>query len=268
MEMRIDFSQLPLRNTAFSVKPMTFCDEVPKRFLSLILDVIAIETGRQKARENWQKAQLRNLLRHAHDRSAFWRKRIGTKKISDLKLSDLPILTRSDVIHQVKSEGPLLSPDDGRLVGTHSTSGSSGTPVEFFMTDINEYYNEVRRIAQYLMEGRDLSLNRTRLLMKSDLDNGFTVDITESWLGSLGGFFESGINKHVNYWHPDGALLLKELSKHPIGYLVVQPRFLEELFCDNDFHLLKTYQTEIVIPLGEDIGINLRKTLGIHKNTR
>ena len=107
--MRFNFSRLPLRNRAFSDKPMTFCDAEPKGALtSIIGKAIAIETGKRNARENWQKAQLTNLLKHAHERSPFWRKRIGTKKISAIKLSDLPILSRSDVVQQVKSEGSLL----------------------------------------------------------------------------------------------------------------------------------------------------------------
>ena len=80
--MRFDFSRLPLRNRAFSNKPMTFCDAEPKGALSSIIDLIAIETGKRNARENWQKEQLTNLLKHAYERSPFWRKRIGTKKIS------------------------------------------------------------------------------------------------------------------------------------------------------------------------------------------
>jgi hypothetical protein len=60
-QMKFDFSELPLKNRAFSEKPMTFGNAEPKSFL--------------KARENWQKAQLRNLIKHAHERSPFWRKR-------------------------------------------------------------------------------------------------------------------------------------------------------------------------------------------------
>jgi phenylacetate-CoA ligase len=205
--MKIDFSQLPLSSAAFSEKPMQFLDPEPKRFLSSVIDLIAIETGRRRARENWQKAQLKNLLKHAHERSPFWRKRLGTKRTSDLELSDLPILTRSDVIRQVKDEGPLLCKEDGLVVSPHSTSGSSGTPVKFFISEMNGYYFQVRSTAQYLMEGRDLSLNRTRFRpfdydeakrSNIDLAKGFTVEVTESWLASLSALFQGGINKHIN----------------------------------------------------------------------
>jgi phenylacetate-CoA ligase len=265
--MKIDFSQLPLSSAAFSEKPMKFVDPEPKRFLSSVIDLIAIETGRRRARENWQKAQLKNLLKYAHERSAFWRKRLGTRKTSDLELSDLPILTRNDVISQMNDEGPLLRQEDGLVVSPHSTSGSSGTPVKFFISEMNEYYFQARSIAQYLMEGRDLSLNRTRFRpfdydeakrLNIDLTKGFTVEVTESWLASLSALFQGGINKHINCWHQNRDLLLEELSKDPIGYLVIQPRILEAVFQDGDFGFLKRHRTEMLIPLAEEFSSDLR----------
>ena len=53
---------------------------------------------------------------------------------------------------------------------------------------MNAQYNAVRPIAQYFMEGRDLTLNRTRFeadVSKSS-KNGFTVEKTDDWLGILG----------------------------------------------------------------------------------
>src|SRR5439155_20181138 len=139
-------------------------------------------------------------------RSSLWQKRVGTKRIRDLKLCYLPILTREDVIHQVKSEGSLLRPEDGLPTTRHSTSGSSGIPIHFFVSEMNTRYNIIRVIAQYLMEGRDLSCNRTRFIafdynetkhLKVDLNKGFTVETAENWLGGLGTLFKSGINKQI-----------------------------------------------------------------------
>jgi phenylacetate-CoA ligase len=160
--MQFDFSKLPLRNRAFSEKPMTFIDRGAKNFLAAMIDLIAIETGNRAAREYWQHKQLQNLLQHAAQRSAFWRQRVGSAKIKDISLSDLPILSRSEVVKQVETEGSLL-PSDGPIATRRAaTSGSSGTPVQFFASDMNAEYNAVRSLAQYFMEGRDLTLNRTR----------------------------------------------------------------------------------------------------------
>src|SRR3977135_3687820 len=110
--VKLDLSNIKIGTRAFCESPMRFVDPEPKQMLSDVIDLIAIETGNRKAREHWQQKQLQNLLQHASARSPFWRKRVGTKRISDLKLSDLPILTRGDVIQQVKSEGSLLRPED------------------------------------------------------------------------------------------------------------------------------------------------------------
>jgi phenylacetate-CoA ligase len=265
--MKFDFSTLPFKSKAFNEDPMKFVEPDPKSFLSAMIDLIMIETGRRKARENWQKAQLRNLLKHARERSPFWRERIATRKLSGLTLSDLPILTRNDVIHQVKSEGPLLGKDDGFGVKMHSTSGSSGTPVKFFISHMNSDYSQARSLAQYLMEGRDLSLNRVRVRpldyneakeLRIDEKKGFHVEVSGSWLGPLGRLFQGGINKTISYLSPNRTTLFEELAKDHIGYLVAGPVFLEANFIESDFHFLKTHKTEMFIPLGEEADKDLR----------
>ncbi len=71
--MRFDFSNVPLKNRAFSETPMTFIDQEAKNCLASIIDLVAIETGNRTAREHWQNKQLQNLLQHAAQRSAFSR---------------------------------------------------------------------------------------------------------------------------------------------------------------------------------------------------
>jgi phenylacetate-coenzyme A ligase PaaK-like adenylate-forming protein len=257
--MILDFSTLPFKNRAFSEKPMTFIDQAPKDFLSAIIDLIAIETGHRTAREFWQNKQLQNLLQHAAQRSAFWRKRIGTKRIRDINLSDLPVLTRSDVVKQVENEGSLL-PSGGLTQATkHSTSGSSGTPVQFFVSDHNAFYNQAKSMAQCFMEGRDLTLNRTRFKSaKNRMEGGFSVENTSSWLGPLSALFRSGSNKSISHLQPDQDLLFRELAKNPIGYLVAQPRLIETLFYDSDVSFLSENGTEMFIPISEEAEKGLR----------
>jgi phenylacetate-coenzyme A ligase PaaK-like adenylate-forming protein len=90
------------------------------------------------SREHWQHKQQENLLLHAGQRSPFWRERIGASKVKGISLSDLPILTRSDVVKRVESEGSLLR---GEPIATrkHATSGSSGMPVQFFVSEMNAH---------------------------------------------------------------------------------------------------------------------------------
>ncbi|MGB8278760.1 MAG: hypothetical protein WCF20_12630 [Methylovirgula sp.] len=250
--MKIDFSQLPLTNRAFSEKPMQFCETGHKNVLSSIIHLIAVETGDRKAREHWQAAQLRNLLFHASQRSAFWRQRIGTKRnVGDVKLSSLPVLTRADVRTQVESEGSLLRPADPMPVKKHSTSGSSGTPVEFFVSEMNAFYNGIRAFAQSFIEGRDLSLNRVRC--KAGIvadDRGFTVTTSPSWAFGLESFIKSGKGKHIQYMHPNIPLLCDQLKRDPIGYLVAGSNFVEFILQHVDPIFLKQAGTEMWVCLG------------------
>jgi phenylacetate-CoA ligase len=257
--MRLDFSEAPLRNRAFSEKPMSFIDEAPKTFLSAIVDVVAIETGNRAARDHWQHKQLQNLLEHAGQRSAFWRERIGAKKIKGISLSDLPILTRSDVIKQVETEGSLL-PSDTIGVSKHATSGSSGTPVQFFVSEMNVRYNNIRDVAQYFMEGCDLTLNNTvfRPSSRNRTEAGFVVEKTTGWLGALNSFFKCGDYKKISHSNPNHDLLFKELKKDSIGYLVIQPSLVESLFYDGDISFLCDNGTKMFIPTGEEADRSLR----------
>jgi phenylacetate-CoA ligase len=255
--MLLDFSEMPLKNRAFSENPMSFVDEVPKNALSAIIELVAIETGNRAARDHWQHKQLQNLLQHAAQRSAFWRERIGTKKIKNINLSDLPILTRRDLVEQVKTEGSLLV--SGAIATKHATSGSSGTPVQFYVSEMSAQYNLVRSLAQYFMEGRDLTLNRTRFKpMRNQVEGGFLVEKTASWLGPLSSLFKGGNNKEIMLLRPNRDLLFKELAKDPIGYLVIQPRHVEALFHDRDVSFLSENGTKMFIPGGEEADKSLR----------
>jgi phenylacetate-coenzyme A ligase PaaK-like adenylate-forming protein len=256
--MRFDFSTLPLRNRAFSEKPMTFIDQGPKNLLAAIIDVVAIETGNRAAREHWQQKQLQNLLQHAVQRSAFWRQRIGSRKINGIKLSDLPVLTRADASKQVKAEASLLAAGGTIPTQKHSTSGSTGTPVEFFVSEMNEQYANVRSLAQYFMEGRDLSLNRTRL--KGVPQRGLSASKTDSWLGPLASFLSGGLSKQIDLFRPDMNSLRKELERDPIGYLVAPPRIVEMMLQDMDAAVLKRAGMAMWVAFMEPVDPALRET--------
>ncbi|QAY95179.1 hypothetical protein CWB41_05075 [Methylovirgula ligni] len=229
--MKLDFSTLPLLPRAFSETPMTFCDTEDKRALSSIMDILLIETGSREARENWQAAQLRNLLAHAAQRSAFWRQRLGAlKSYTDVKLSSLPILTRAELREQVAREGSLLPPGGPEPIQKHATSGSSGVPVEFFVSRMNGQYSSARGLAQHFIDGNDLSLNSTRLKSRIiDDPRGFTVSKVGTTHG-LHGFVSRGSYKEIKFTQPNFKALWKELRRDPVGHLVAQPHIIDTLF--------------------------------------
>jgi phenylacetate-CoA ligase len=252
----LDFSEVPLKNRAFSEKSMSFIEEPTKSALGAIIELAAIETGNRTACEHWQHKQLQNLLEHAAQRSPFWRQRIGKKKFKEILPSALPILGRSDVVKQVETEGSLL-PGFSRK---HATSGSSGTPVPFFVSEMNGRYNDLRSIAQFFIEGRDLTLNITLLKSswQSRTKEGFVVEKKPSWLGPLNSLLRIGNFKKISYSRPNRKLLFKELMKDPIGYLFIQPSLVESLFYDGDISFLGENATAMFIPTGEEADRNLR----------
>jgi hypothetical protein len=132
---------------------------------------------------------------------------------------------------------------------------------------MNSDYGQARSLAQYLIEGRDLSLNRVRVRpldykeareLHIEEKKGFHVEIADSWLGPLACMFHGGSNKTISYISPNRALLFEELSKDNIGYLVAGPVFLEANFTDSDFDFVKINKTEMFIPLGEEADADLR----------
>jgi phenylacetate-CoA ligase len=257
--MLLDFSEAPLKNRVFSEKPMSFIDEAPKTVLGAIIELVAIETGNRVAREHWQHKQLENLLEHASRQSAFWRKRIGAKKVKGITLSDLPILTRGELVKQVDTEGSLLA-GEPIMTRKHATSGSSGTPVQFFVSEMNVRYNEFRPVAQFFLEARDLTLNITAFKPSScDAEEGFAV-AKKPWLGPLNSLFTSGNLKQIRHSRPNRRPLFRELSKDPIGYLVIQPSLVESLFYDGDISFLCENGTAMFIPTGEEADKSLRDT--------
>ena len=258
--MKFDFSKYPIRNRGYSENPMAFLELGPSKVFGGIFQLILIETGNRTACERWQQAQLRNLLRHATQRSSFWRNRVGAKR-SDRKLSALPILTRTDLIQQVKQEGPLLRPTDGLQTSMQGTSGSSGVPVQFYVSRMNAQYNGVRHLAQYFIEGKDLSVNRTRIKTATasnakkiaTIPSGFTVAKGPSWLGEIGSVFKSGGSKLIECLNPNMRDLVRELRKDAVGQLVANPGFVSAIISRYGAQLLRELRVSEWIALAEEI---------------
>ncbi len=259
--MKLDFSSLPLRDTGFSTRPTTILDaQPPKGALTAIVEMAMLETGPQPARDSWQKGQLRNLLRHASDRSGFWRARIGGQRHVDIPLQALPVLTRTELQQQVSSEGSLLHPRDRIPIHQSSTSGSSGTPVRFFTSEVNRQYTGLRSVAQFFLEGADFSLNCTRAYRAAkDIKKEIIVQRSESWVGDLAPLVKSGAYKNIDYVSPDPDELVAELKKDAVGYLVGMPNFAEIIIASHGPEILRDIKVKQFVPRGEGLSRGLLK---------
>jgi phenylacetate-CoA ligase len=103
--MPLDLIERPLNANPYGDRPFTLLDQAAQNVLANIAAINLIENGDRTARENWQNRQLTNLLRHAHARSAFWRKRMPSRMINYQIMKYLPIQWREDVTTQVNLEG-------------------------------------------------------------------------------------------------------------------------------------------------------------------
>ena len=90
--------------------------------------------------------------------------------------------------------------------------------------------------------------------------NGFTAKKTDDWLGSLGSQIRCGINKHIEYFHPNVKALCEELERDSIGYLIVQPRLIETMLQDIDPAFFKRAGTAILMPMAEAVSPELRES--------
>lgn len=189
--------------------------------LAAIMGICLIESGAQEARAHWQQAQLKNVMDHAQHHSDFWHNRLGGKGRMDW--SRIPVLTRGLLQQQVAQEGSL-TPQYAREAGsTYASSGSTGIPVQVHVCPQNGRYNELRSLAQYLIEGRPLHTNQTFIKPASPLDEtalqqGVRVEQREGWLGSLGQLFVGGRYTIIHFAGNPEALVAA-LAHDEVGYL-------------------------------------------------
>jgi phenylacetate-CoA ligase len=136
------------------------------------------------------------------------------------------------------------------------------------------HYNAIRTVAQYFMEGRDLSLNRTRIKEADAPVKGVSVRKEKYWIGSLASLIKSGGNKEIEYStfsRRDCHKLVQELKKDDVGYLIAGPNIMDTISSSFDLRFLRDANTSMWIPLGAkpdsklieaftDLGIPVRAT--------
>jgi phenylacetate-CoA ligase len=183
-----DLSTRPLNLNAYSDLPFSFLDQAAQNDLANIAAINLIENGDRLARENWQNRHLTKLLRHAQARSGFWRKRLPSRTINASMMKYVPVQSRQDVATQVNLEGSLVAAD-GRAPSSYASTGSTGTPVKIFGTQENGYYNVIRSLAQYFINGLSLDEDRIQIFPApslAKLDNkSLPVELKDSWAGPL-----------------------------------------------------------------------------------
>ena len=219
------FNQIssPVQDHAFSSEPLNILNPTNNADFSALSSIHLLENGSRSARERWQHSQLVNLIQHANHHSNFWNKRLSGINLNNPSLKDIPLFTRTELNQQVLNEGPLCRKEYLQGVNSYPSSGSTSTPVTVYSMRQNARYNELRSLAQYLIEGRDLNYNWTYIKPADGLNlknkkQNIQVEKHSSWIGNLSHLFKHGQLKKIQF---DGNLeqLIEELLKDQVGYL-------------------------------------------------
>jgi phenylacetate-CoA ligase len=259
--MKISFSDIPLQLGAFCGDATQFMRRNDNHALGRVLELIAIETGDRCAREAWQHQQLNNLVQFCRSRSKYLENKLKNYEMSNpTSIKLIEPSSRVDIRRQVAEEGCLLHADDKIKGYEHFTSGSSGIPLKFYVSDFGAQYNGDRSIATYFIENRDFKCNRTQLKQNSNLGfNGVVSHKVGGWAGALGDFIRTGSSRVINYLNPDPIGLGEELLREPVGYLIVQPWVVELLLKSFQSSIFKKSGIEMWIPIGGYPDVKTRK---------
>lgn len=270
-KMPLAIENLPLNSDPYSHERMSFLKPQNAVDLGIALQLYLIEQGPRKARENWQRAQLSNLVGFATERSSFWKSRLGDKgKRGATKLTALPVLTRSDLNRQVADEGCLIRPMDGLPCFEGMTSGSSGTPTRFFQSEMNRQYSNFTALLDNIMYPFEASYYKTRVNYEPEQKKACIVSSEITDFG-LRDFVRPQNFRTIVFNGASIEDLVRELTKHKIGELTTYPWVLDILLKEFGIDGLRTRGCETLILLGgnvetdvirefEEASINLRST--------
>ena len=151
---------------------------VPSQPAQRMLDVHAIRVLEQSHldfREDFQNLALRRLADHAASRSVWWREWIGMPphRLSVQTLARLPILARTDFRAAIEHAGGALPlPGWQGETLTNSTSGSSGVPVAFHVSQLANRVVDSHYYADHQRHGRNLRLKLAALLTRFEQHPG------------------------------------------------------------------------------------------------
>lgn len=227
--MKFDLSQFDVKQGALSPRPFEILAGAEKKFVSALLEMMLLEGAARTVRDAWQMTQLGNLMKHAQARSSFWKSRLSLISGDPRHLARLPALTRQELGQQVQREGSLIRPEDGLKDKKHSTSGSSGTPVQFFITQANANYNVSRYLMESLANGR---IHLSRCHFSSDYalaEPGFTLTRKQGGDLSKRRLLKEADVYEVKYGHFDPSRLLETVAKCGVAVWTSNPAFMETM---------------------------------------
>lgn len=179
----------------------------------------------QLAAHQWE--QLRSVLQHAAETVPFYRERLRAAGIDPASCDDaafrrLPLLTRSDV--QSQGEALLSSrvPDGHGRATMGQTSGSTGTPIRFYRTELTQLFWRAFTLRDHLWHQRDLSGTLAAIRIKVEEQRA------KGWGPATDSAFETGWCATLDI-RTDIDRQLAWLREQDPDYLITHPSTLRAL---------------------------------------
>jgi phenylacetate-CoA ligase len=135
-------------------------DAVNPRLAQLLADCHMISILERRPAEEivvFQRRRLAALLRHAATASAWWREHLAAVTRSvPARLTELPLMDRLQ-FRASAAGGPLPVLQGHGPTREHSTSGSTGTPARFHVSNLAKRLNRAHYHHDHVRQGRDLA---------------------------------------------------------------------------------------------------------------
>lgn len=143
---------------------------IPAFHAQRLLDTHVIHTLETAARPfqlHYQGQALNALIAHARQASSWWREWLAPPPgVAGVPLKEMPVLERQHFRAAVESAGPLPLPPWHGGVSKNATSGSSGVPVTFFVSELASRVVDACFFDDHRRHGRDLRQKMAALLTR------------------------------------------------------------------------------------------------------
>ena len=223
-------------------------------------EIDLLEKADPVVRASWQQSQIENLLRHAASRSPFWKERLAAAG----GFAKLPPQSRA-IVRQEFAKGSLVGPKDGVRFFKGKSSGSSGSPVEYYETETNRAFGLLRTFLQLVRANVRLESNFTEFRNVTDkLNNGFAIADSGFAAAALSEVMDLGAYRRVMVNSQfDEDMLLEALLAKPCGIFSCPPRIsrlVARLVARDDPRLAKL-GIAYYVPRGDRVDTDLRAAL-------
>ena len=172
-----------------------------------------------------QFEQLRRLVPYAvrhvpHNRRT--RAALATPEaITPQRWADVPVLRRSDIATGATPMRSEQVPGEHGSVHANQTGGSTGQPVDFFTTDLSEYFWKVFALREHLWHRRDFSRKLMSIrFVKTDAQAAARGRHSAEWGGPTEGVFRTGPASLYHIQGNDVSYLAERAIEERPGYIL------------------------------------------------